>query len=287
MRAQGAIDAWLDEGRRGEAGRSGFGAAGSVIGRIDGRGATMFINPSDLVAYQYRAQLRTAAASGTADPQAAVLASITASYFFLRRGLAAFGFLFPIVLWLGADPHHLQTSVSAYYHYSASGHGGPGAGTMRNVFVGVLWAVGAFLFFYKGYSYREDWTLNLAGIAAAGIACFPMDWTTLEAGATLTGKIHFASAFAFFVAIAVVCLTCADETLAALADEAKRRRFKQIYTVLGVAMVAVPLAVFAAYWLEHRPKDSFVVLAIEVAGIWIFAAFWLVKSREIALIERQ
>src|SRR4051812_46828069 len=79
------------------------------------------------------------------DDRAAVLASITASYFYLRRGLAALGFAFPLVLWLGADPRHLQTAISAYYHY-APGGSAYGGGVMRDLFVGILWAVGAGLF---------------------------------------------------------------------------------------------------------------------------------------------
>ena len=246
----------------------------------------MIRDPNEVAAFENRGGGGQAGAGGAGDDREAVLASITASYFFLRRGLAIIAFVFPVVLWLGADPAHLQTSISAYYHYSPDS-AGAGDGAMRDVFVGVLWAIGAFLVLYSGYSKKEDWALNLAGLAAVAIACFPMDWNTLEAGRTLTGKVHFISAAFFFVAIAYVAIFRSGDTLRALKDETMRRRFARVYTLLGVLMVVVPLAEFAIYWLERRPRESYIVLAVEVAGIWIFSAFWLTKSREIALIEKQ
>jgi hypothetical protein len=239
----------------------------------------MIRHPRQVAAFELQRKFRLLAAQEPGKKDDAVLASITASYFFLRRGLALIAFVFPIALWLGAGPGHLQTSISAYYHYSAASPA-YGAGTMRNVFVGVLWAIGAFLYFYKGYSAKEDWALDVAGLAAAAIASFPMDWPP-GAGATWVGTVHYSSATAFFLAIAFVCLFCSGDTLAALKDERRRGRFRRIYAALGIAMVAVPLAVLVL------PFGSFVVLGIEVGGIWIFSLFWLVKSREIALIEAQ
>jgi hypothetical protein len=211
-----------------------------------------------------------------------VLRSITASYFFLRRGLAYLALAFPFALIALAGLH---PSLSAYYHCSRSGCAA-GAGAARDVLVGVLWAAGTFLVFYKGYSRREDWALNLAGIAAAGIAFFPSDWERAE-GRSLTGKLHFTSAALFFLAIAFVCLVCSGDTLKRLRDEARRRRFRRAYAVLGVAMIAVPAGVFALHSLLDRPGHNYAVLGLELAGLAVFATFWLVKSHEIALIERQ
>src|SRR6185436_4551827 len=94
-----------------------------------------------------------------------------ATYRMLRYGLAGIAFAFPIVLWIGGYLRAelpLAGSMSAYYH--------DGAGVMRNEFVGILFAVGALLFAYQGYSEFEDWALNFAGIFALGIAVFPMKW---------------------------------------------------------------------------------------------------------------
>jgi hypothetical protein len=214
--------------------------------------------------------------------RAAILASISASYFYLRRGLAALAILFPFVLWARAGIH---PSLSAYYHCSRGGCS-DGGGASRDVLVGVLLATGAFLFFYKGYKRREDWALNIAGIAAAGVAFFPSDFARVE-GRSLVGKIHFGSGLLFFLAIAFVCLFCSGDTLKVLRDEAAARRYRRYYAALGAAMIAVPIGVFALHYLQDRPGENYTVLGVELAGLFVFATFWIVKSREIARIERQ
>ena len=128
--------------------------------------------------------------------------------------------------------------------------------------VGVLWAAGTFLIFYRGYSRREDWALNLAGIAAAGVAFFPADFGRAAGeGRSLIGKLHFSSGLIFFLALAFVCLFCASDTLKHLKDEAKRIWFKRIYSGLGMAMVAVPAGVFALHYLLDRTGVNYAVLA--------------------------
>jgi hypothetical protein len=231
------------------------------------------------------APMSRAAATAPA-PGSGVLASISASYFLLRRGLALLAFAFPILLWFGAGADHVQTSISAYYHYSAA-DSGYGAGTMRNVFVGVLWAIGAFLFFYKGYSWKEDWALNIGGVAAVLVSLFPMDWpVAADVVRTPTAWVHYGSAVVFFLTIAYVALFRSGDTLELVRDAQRRRRFKRTYALLGALMVLVPLGVVLLHLLA-RAERSLVVLLVEVAGIYVFSAFWLVKSREIALLEKQ
>ena len=80
----------------------------------------------------------------------------------LRLGLAVIAFAFPLLLWIGGyylGHLHLAGSMGAYYHAIDSLHpdqGIPGQGSMRNEFVGILFAVGALLFAYQGYSRLED-----------------------------------------------------------------------------------------------------------------------------------
>lgn len=237
---------------------------------------------------------KTAVAARPGGEEDGLIKSISSSYFLLRRGMAVIALIFPVALVVGAGFDDIQASISAYYHYRDTG-GGPsayGSGEMRDVFVGVLWAIGAFLFFYKGYSRRENRALNVAGIAAVLIALFPTDWPG-EPG-TSTNTVHFASAVIFFLAIAYVCLFRSGDTLRLIRDEERRRRFKRTYATLGMLMVVLPLGLFLLHLLADRfrvvPEDADetrVVLAIEVAAIWVFALFWLVKSREIALLQKQ
>lgn len=231
-------------------------------------------------------------AAGAAAVEAAkrneILDNISASYFLLRRGLAMLAFALPILLWLGGGPDHLQGSISAYYHYSAAGDLRYGAGTVRDILVGILWAAGAFLFFYKGYSWQENAALDVAGLAAVGLALFPMDWPPNPAlQPSFVSIIHSVSAVLLFLAMAYVCLFRSGETLELMKDEARRRRFKRVYALLGTLMIVIPLTVVLLHYLLPGPADtSPVVFGIEVAGIYVFAAFWLVKSREMTILER-
>ncbi|HEX8382246.1 MAG TPA: hypothetical protein VF592_02615 [Sphingomonas sp.] len=127
------------------------------------------------------------------QPAEAIATSISASYFHLRRGMALIAFALPVALWLGGGPGRLQGSTSAYYHHAD--------GRMRDVLVGALWALGAFLYFYEGYSRREDLALGGVGLAAVLVAVAPMGWPT-GAPATLTGRLHAAAAIGFFLLIA-------------------------------------------------------------------------------------
>lgn len=219
-----------------------------------------------------------------------ILANISASYFRLRLGLGILALLFPVALWVGAGWDHVQTSISAYYHYHhvPGGTSAYGTGAARDLFVGVLSAIGTFLFLYKGYSWQENWALRVAGVAALAVALFPMDWPPLQhVVRTRTAWIHYGSAVTFFLLIAYVCIARSGDTLKGLWDASARRRFRLWYRLLGALMIALPLTVVAINRLEHNPQNSLVVLGVEVAGISVFAIYWLVKSREIALIERQ
>ena len=92
------------------------------------------------------------------------------NYTNLRQAIGYIGFLFPVVLFIGAwsiseksgFTWHWPGSVSGYYFTS-----------MRNVFVGALCAIAVFLIAYSGYNELDRWITNLAGIFALGVAFFP------------------------------------------------------------------------------------------------------------------
>lgn len=190
------------------------------------------------------------------------------TYLTLRRGIVIISALLPLVLWLGGMwilGLPLKDSMSSYYH---SG--------MRNVFVGVLYAAGAFLYLYKGFTDQENYALNAAGVLAVCIAMFPTgrpgtppEWFT----------VHGASAVLFFVAIAYVCIFRASDTLTLMGDPALARRFSSGYRMIGVLMIAAPALTFVLT-VVFRVRASYVFF-IELAGVWIFGAYWLVKSLEI------
>jgi hypothetical protein len=194
---------------------------------------------------------------------------IAATYRTLRLALVIIGFALPPLLALGysiaTNDWQLQESLSQYYW--------AGGGVVRSWFVGLLFAVGALLFVYHGFTAPEDYALNFAGVFALGVAIFPMP---LEKRAL---TFHGFCAISFFVSIAYVCIFQASATLSLIKDKKRRERYRSTYKTLGIAMATSPVAAFALSvipWLRGSR-----VFFVEAAGVYVFALYWLVKSREI------
>jgi hypothetical protein len=208
--------------------------------------------------------------------------SVATSYVILRNGIGVLGFALPIVMIVGGGLDHIQGSLSAYYHFSADRPGQYGAGMMRDLFVGMLCAIGAFLFFYRGHSLQEDIALNVAGISAVLVALFPMDWPPGSgAAATTAAKIHSGAATLFFVMIAYVCVFRGRDTLCIVDDDLRRRTFERIYLIFGLLMLATPATVALLAATSSGAGLGYKTLIVETGGVFVFATFWLVKSFEI------
>jgi hypothetical protein len=184
--------------------------------------------------------------------------------------------IFPFLLWIGGKVLSnlpLQGSMSAYYH-------GAG-GAMRDVFVGILFAVGALLYLYKGFTTLENYALNLAGAFAIGVALFPMEW---ECGAECKKfSLHGTFAVLLFLCIAYVCLFRASDTLRLMENQAKVKRYRVAYRLLGAGMIVSPaIAWLLTIVLQPRAEERSIVFFVEAVAVFVFAAYWLVKSFEIA-----
>ena len=198
---------------------------------------------------------------------------ITATYKALRLGVAVIAFAFPLLLWIGGYLFaglSLEGSMSAYYH--------AGNGAMRTWFVGILFAIGTILFVYQGYTRLEDWALNVAGVFALGVALFPMAWPAAPANSF--SRFHGPCAIAFFFCIAYVCIFRAADTLSLMSNAQKRKTYALTYKLLGILMVAFPLAAFVFLSLLEWNKS--ITFFVEMAGVYAFSFYWVVKSREIS-----
>lgn len=207
---------------------------------------------------------------------------MAATYGMLRLGIAVLAFGLPLLLWIGGHIFGdlpLAASMSAYYHASDPVHpelGPAGQGVMRNGFVGILFAVSGLLLVYQGYSKLEDYALNLASMLALGIALFPMKWP----GSARDGifSLHGGCAVLFFACIAYVCVFRAGDTLPLIEDEATRTRYLRTYRYFGGAMVILPVLAWGLS--SAAPFRASVVFVVELAAIYVFAAYWVVKSHE-------
>lgn len=201
---------------------------------------------------------------------------ITATYTSLRWGLVVIAFAFPVLLYVGGrffgdlpfGDLPLLDSMSQYYH-----------SVMRNPFVGFLFAIGACLYLYKGFTLLENYLLNAAALFAVGVAVFPTACRKEIVCNTFTAsKPHGISAVLAFLCIALVCWFCASDTLSEMKDKAKARRYRKWYKIIGVAMLVSPLA---AVILTFTLSENSLIFFVELAAMWVFATYWLVKSVEI------
>jgi hypothetical protein len=205
---------------------------------------------------------------------------VHSTYFTLRLGIAIIAIAFPLLLYFVGKFYAglpLQDSMSAYYHAAADGK------SMRDWFVGILFAVGVFLYLYKGYSDKENFALNIAGVMALGIAIFPMQWKCEPNCAQYS--IHGVCAIIFFICIAFVCVRCSRDTLSLLQDDKKRAHFRNLYRTLAVFMLLSPAIALALNLFFQRYGS--LVFFVEAVGIFAFAAYWLTKGRELAASQAE
>jgi hypothetical protein len=196
------------------------------------------------------------------------------SYLYLSFGMGLVAFLLPFALVAsgGYDGHY---SISYFYHVGE---------VSRNILVGGLWATGVFLFLFQGLSRWENSLLNLAGVAAIGVAMFPMPTEQCASGQTFT--VHAISAIVFFLCLAVVAIGFSKARIQYIIYPPKRRRFKAAYNSAGTAMVAMPAIVLALHFLGDRQCESHWIFWVEAFGIWAFAFYWFVKTIEYKLLLR-
>lgn len=191
----------------------------------------------------------------------------TYSYLALRRSVGWIGILIPFVMMLGMlvffDGAVIQKSISNYYYTG-----------MRDVLVGAICAIALFMFFYRGYDKWDDWTGNITGLAAIGVAWFP----TAETGPNdSTGLIHFISAAVFFLSLAAISLFLF--TKKGVNPTSRKMTRNIIYVICGLVIIICLIAIWIYFNLINNNKEecNFVFWAETVALI-AFGISWLTKG---------
>lgn len=206
-----------------------------------------------------------------------------------RTAIGVLGVLLPILLILSSLVRQLEVrnSISAYYHDPAA----------RDWFVGTLWVLGVFLFFYR---YRplqlntplsqpkpiqtgaaDAWLGKIAGVSAVLVALLPTtDLSASAAQPAVIGKAH-----GFFAAILFICLSLFPLML--FSQSRKRGPF---YRLIGRLMIALMLVVavhaFAPETIRQALAPWKPVLVLEALLIWLFGVSWFEKGRELAEEEK-
>ncbi len=190
------------------------------------------------------------------------------SYLTLRRVVGILGVLLPILLAVGCfvlgSGGELQSSISAYYGTA-----------MRDVFVGVLFVIGWFLFSYTGYERKDDIAGDLACFFALGVALFP---TISDSQAIRT--VHFIFAAALFLVLAYFSLFLFTQTKKGVPQTPEKEARNRIYMACGVIMLACIASVTLYYaFLQDAPVAAIKpVFWLESLALWAFGWSWFVKG---------
>lgn len=194
--------------------------------------------------------------------------NVLVSYLTLRRVVGVLGVALPLVLALWGfavlDGIRIQPSISDYYSLRT-----------RDALVGILFAVGWFLFTYRGYERTDDIAGNLACLFAIGVALFP------DSGAPWERVIHFASATALFLTLSYFALFLF--TKSGGSPTPMKRARNRVYRTCGVIMLAciAGIGLYSAL-LQDTPLAAFKpVFWLESAALWAFGVSWFVKGETI------
>jgi hypothetical protein len=204
---------------------------------------------------------------------------ILSTYNSLRFGMFVAAAATPvvIVLWGYIFEINWQNSISAYYFAPLANKWEYSVYPGRALFAGILFALGSFLYLYKGFSKREDVALNFAGAFAVGVALCPM--YAEDGYIPFSNVLHFTFAVLLFVCMAYTAIFCHEDTLRWVNDHNHRARYRVAYHIIGWFMGVFPLVGFIlAICFDAVQRHVF---WIEAAGVWAFAAYWFTKSREL------
>ncbi|HZP93421.1 MAG TPA: hypothetical protein VFB20_11150 [Burkholderiales bacterium] len=191
----------------------------------------------------------------------------------LRRVVGILGIAFPFVLVSGnvlSGAHRIQSSISAYYHTD-----------MRDVFVGLLCAIGVFLLCYRGYEIRDRVAALVAGAGSIGTALVP---TALSAEPTGTEKylgiVHWAFAAAFLLSLTYMSLVLFRMTGGEPTPQKLRRN--RVYLICGSTMAAclALLLIYSVLPAEARNRLAVLdpVFWLESIAVVCFGFSWLTKG---------
>jgi hypothetical protein len=196
--------------------------------------------------------------------------ALVRSYLFLRRAIGVLGFALPIVVIVGKEILQgggLLGSLSGYYYSD-----------MRNVFVGILCAIGVFLISYRGYGRVDDVAADVAAVAGIGVALFPTSPSSPTATEHAIGVAHLVFAAVFFLTLAFFCLFLFTKSDGSVATPRKKAR-NVIYRVCGVVMLAsLVLIVLVGLFFNTATASLHPTVWLESLAIFAFALAWLVKG---------
>jgi succinate dehydrogenase hydrophobic anchor subunit len=198
--------------------------------------------------------------------------TLAMDYVSLRKATGWVGLSFPFVLMIGGwifqaighQPLHVESQISQYYYTG-----------MRDVFVGMLCALGVFHLASEGYGPSDRVAGRLACVFGVGIAWFPV--TRHGMPRTLVGEVHYILAGLLFGTLAYFCIFLFTRT----GDKRKRTNRKKVrnvvYYVCGGIIVAFTVVIASLTFFEgHTVPTEFTE--------WLRSSTWQFWLETLALV---
>lgn len=208
---------------------------------------------------------------------------LAVSFLGIRRGFGLIGMMLPIVLGpigylcFGIE---IQDNMSSYYHTP-----------LRDVFVGILCAMGVFLYCYQGYNGFENWTGNVAGAAAFGVALFPLEKNVDPLfQSSVSGLVHTVSGGVFFLCLAIYSLFHFP-----IRNRSSKPKERSDHVISNIALYSSGLVLvflmvcMGLYLMTYGSWKSYfndlnLLFWMEWLAVWAFSSAWLVKGKLLAFV---
>ncbi len=206
-----------------------------------------------------------------------------------RTAIGVLGVTLPPILigvwWLLQSK--VEGSISAYYYTS-----------LRDWFVGTLWVIGVFLFFYRyrprhaGHARSrwksvqtgaaDSWLGKVAGLCAVVVALLPTTPPPESKGVPPTiGTFH-----GVFAAILFLCLALFPLLL--FSQSRKRSHEYQVYGWTMIVLLGLTVAyVFAPAGVKASAATLRPILVLETLLILVFGVSWFRKGLELAASQEE
>jgi len=191
----------------------------------------------------------------------------TKSYFALRRAVGIIGLVLPFVLMLGNYYYFkgdlVLPTISQYYH-----------SPMRDVFVGGLISIAAFMFFYSGYGKWDRLAGILAGFLTMGVVFFPTS-VSVESGG---GRVHSVLAILLFLVLAAISIFHFPRKRPGVDTQ----RTDTLQVACGLIMLTCLLAVFLYYYVRGFAKsEGCFVFIVESIALMSFGISWFTEGLDL------
>lgn len=165
------------------------------------------------------------------------------------------------------------TSISASYHEG---------GWARNLLVGFLFAISAFMLAYNGFSKKEMILSKIVAAAAFGVAMFPCGCGSPSGFASIA---HYVSAAVMFSILAYFCYLFHCRAIDKGHVEALRR--SKIYAICGISIVASMLLMVVDHVSGDKLSSTIPRLTFycERVGLIAFGVSWFTASKLLPVIS--